>query len=152
MAHTEGLKLTFCPYSIPVNSLAVWKQCALCAVPLVEAYHFTPTCRPWSAHEPQNKTLSVFSFVENCPLCVWPGRGLSYLSKVDPCIFFFTAVHTGILPLFQRRELLQCVTFLSNRYHGRDVDRKKRVYYLDQCQSREEVVQEVVQWVRVGTF
>lgn len=102
MAHSEELKLTCCPYSIPVNSLAVGEQCALCAVALVEAYHFYPTCRYWPAHEPQNKTLSVFSFVEVCPVCVWPGRGLSYLSKVDPCLF--TSVLSGISPFISEVE------------------------------------------------
>lgn len=110
MAPTEELKPTCWPFSIPLNSLAVGRQCGLCAGPLVEAYHFTPTCPRWSAHEPQNKTLSVFSFVEICPLCVWPGRGLSYLSKVDPCVFF-TAVHTGILPLFQRKMILANIRY-----------------------------------------
>lgn len=100
MAHSEELKLTCCPYSIPVNSLAVGEQCSLCAVALVEAYHFNPTCRYWPAHEPQNKTLSVFPFVEVCPVCVWPGRGLSYLSKVDPCLF--TSVLSGISPFYFR--------------------------------------------------
>lgn len=102
MEHSEELKLTCCPYSIPVNSLAVGEQCALCAVALVEAYHFNPTCRYWPAHEPQNKTLSVFSFVEVCPVCVWPGRGLSYLTKVDPCLF--TSVLSGISPFISEEE------------------------------------------------
>lgn len=56
-----------------------------------EAYHFTPTCRHWPAHGTQNKTLSVCSSVESCPVCAWPGKGLWCLSKVNPCHFTFNA-------------------------------------------------------------
>lgn len=132
-APTEELKLTCCPYSIPLNSLAVGRQCALCAVPLVGAYHFTPTCPRWSAHEPQNKTLSVFSFVEICPLCVWPGRGLSYLSKVDPCVFvfcFYRCAHRNFTFISEEEDSSKYNIFLSNRYHVRNV------CCLDKYQSR----------------
>lgn len=56
-----------------------------------EAYHFTSTCRHWPAHGMQNKTLSVCSSVESCPVCAWPGGGLGCLSKFNPCHFTFNA-------------------------------------------------------------
>lgn len=76
---------------------SLWETvCPLCRVS-GEAYHFTPTCRHWPAHGLQNKTLSVCSSVERCPLWTWPGKGRDASAKVNPHHFpFLMPAHTGI--------------------------------------------------------
>ena len=86
-----------------------------------EADHFTPTCRRWPAHGPQNKTLSVCSSVERCPVCAWPGRGLRCLSQVNPCHFTCWCPCTQEFNLFipeeeasfNSRGRRRCVAFIS---------------------------------------
>ena len=69
--------------------LSLWETVRpLCCVS-GEAYHFTPTCRLWPAHGPQNKTLSVCSSAERGAVCAWPERGLCCCSIFNLCHLTF---------------------------------------------------------------
>lgn len=77
--------------------------CPLCSFSW-EAYHFAPTCQHWPAHGTQNKTLSVCSSLESCPMCAWPLRGLWCFSKVNPCDFTFNArAHRNLTLILERK-------------------------------------------------